>query len=70
MCKKSCATIPSINAYTKFGEILSICSQGIEQKLYSDTQNDRWNDGKHSFFSKLGYHKVNVKLLPVKSPQT
>ena len=26
----------NINAYTKFGEILSICSQDIEQKRYYD----------------------------------
>ena len=30
-----------MNAYIKFGEILSICSQDIEQKRNYDGRNDR-----------------------------
>ena len=41
----------NINAYTKFGEIISICSEDIERKPNYDGQNDgqtdRWNDGRN-----------------------
>ena len=33
-----------INAYTKFGEILSICSEAIERKRKSDGQTDGMTD--------------------------
>ena len=32
MCKNPNVDLVNINAYTKFDEILSICSQDIEQK--------------------------------------
>ena len=35
----------NINAYTKFGKILSIISQDIEQKLNYNGPNDRQTDG-------------------------
>ena len=42
----------NINAYTKFGKILSICSQDIEQKQIMtygmmETRNDGWKDGRN-----------------------
>ena len=41
MCNNPNLDLVIINAYTKFGKILSICSQDIEQK-----QNyDGWTDG-------------------------
>ena len=43
-----------IDAYAKFGNILSICSQDNEQKLNYDRRNDGWNDGKlNSCFAPL-----------------
>ena len=53
----------SINAYTKIGKILSICSQDIEQKQNYDQQNDGQNDGQPKasiapFFSKWIYTKI------------
>ena len=35
----------NMNAYIKFGEILSICSQDIERKRNYDGQNDGMTDG-------------------------
>ena len=35
----------NMKAYIQFGEILSICSQDIEQKQNYDRWMDRWNDG-------------------------
>ena len=40
MCNSSKLDLVNINAYTKFGNILSICSQDIESKLKYDGQND------------------------------
>ena len=40
MCDNPKLDLVNINAYIKFGEILSICSQDIEQK-----QNFRVNQG-------------------------
>ena len=43
MCNNPNLDLVSINAYAKFGQILSICSQDIDQK-----QNyDGWIDGQH-----------------------
>ena len=43
-CKMRCNNpkldLININTYTKFGEILSICSEDIEQKRKPDGQND------------------------------
>ena len=60
-----------INPYTKFGEILSICSEDIEQKRKSDGRNDR--QPKSSIaplfkvyspcFSKWGYNKKTIRDL-------
>ena len=35
----------NMNAYIKFGEIMSICSQDIERKPNNDRRNDRLTDG-------------------------
>ena len=40
MCNNPNLDLVSINAYTKFGKFLSICSQGLEQKRNYDRQND------------------------------
>ena len=40
MCNNPNLYFVNINAYTKFGEILSVCSKDIEQKQYYD----RWTD--------------------------
>ena len=45
MCNNTNLDLVSINAYAKFGQILSICSQNIEQKQNYDGQNDRQMDG-------------------------
>ena len=34
----------NMNAYIKFGEILSICSQDIEQRRNYDGLTEKWND--------------------------
>ena len=39
-CINKMFDLVNINAYTKFGKILSICSQDIERKLNYDGQND------------------------------
>ena len=49
MCNNPKLDLVKLNAYIKFGEILSICSQDIEQKQNYDRRNDRmtelWTDG-------------------------
>ena len=41
MCNNQNLDLVIINAFIKFGEILSICYQGIERKYTYE----RWNDG-------------------------
>ena len=43
-CNKLKLDRVNINAYIKFGDILSICSQDIERKWNYDGQNDRITD--------------------------
>ena len=43
MCKNPKLDPININQYTKFGEIISICSQDIEwNEIMMDGRNDRW----------------------------
>ena len=60
-----------INAYTKIGEFLSICSENIERKQNYDRRNDGRNDGWNDrqpksniapTFSKQGYEKTLAGL--------
>ena len=44
MCNNPNLDLININAYTKFGEILSICSQDIECKINYDGQEDGMTD--------------------------
>ena len=44
MCNNPNLDLVSLNAHTKIGKILSICSQDIEQKQNYDQQNDRQTD--------------------------
>ena len=44
MCNNPSLDFVDINAYTKFGEILSICSEDIEQKQKPDGFTDRQID--------------------------
>ena len=41
MCYNPNQDLVNINAYTKFGQILSLCSQDIEWK----PNHEGWNDG-------------------------
>ena len=43
MCKNSNLDLININAYTKFGEIIYICSQDIERKWNYDGPTERQN---------------------------
>ena len=43
LCEKLCITLVNMNAYIKFGEILSICSQDIERKQNYDRMTDNPN---------------------------
>ena len=45
MCNNPNLYLVSINAYTKFGKILSISSQDIEERQNYDGRMDRRNDG-------------------------
>ena len=45
MCNSSKLDLVKINAHTKLGNILSICSQDIESKLKYKGQNDKQNYG-------------------------
>ena len=45
MCDNTNLEFVNINAFTKFGKILSICSQDIERKRNYDGENNGWNDG-------------------------
>ena len=47
MCNNPNLDLVNINAYTKFGKILSICSQDIELKRNSE-QNSDINQGQNS----------------------
>ena len=40
MCNNPNLDLVDINVYTKFGEILSICSQDIERKQHDERLND------------------------------
>ena len=40
MCNNPNLYFVNINAYTKFGEILSVCSKDIERKQYYDGWTD------------------------------
>ena len=58
MCNNPNIDLVNMNAYVKFGEILSICSQDIEWKQNYD---EWWNDGQPKSniappFSKQGYN--------------
>ena len=44
-CNNPNLDLVNINAYTKFGKILSIYSQDIEKKRNCDEPNEEWNDG-------------------------
>ena len=41
LCNNLKPDLVNINAYAKFGNLLSICSKDIEQKQNDDGQNDR-----------------------------
>ena len=63
MCNNPNLDLVDINAYTKFGELLSICSEYIERKQNYDGQNDGWNDRQPKSniaptFSKQGYKNI------------
>ena len=45
MCNNAKIDCIKINAYTKFGEILSICFEDIERKRKPDGQTDGMTDG-------------------------
>ena len=56
MCDNPNLDIVSIDAYTKFGKILSICSQDIERKRNYDGRNDgKPKSSIAQLFSKGGY---------------
>ena len=44
MCNNPKPDHVNMNAYIKFGEILSICSQDIEWKRIYDRRNDGWTE--------------------------
>ena len=44
MCNDPMLDLVNINAYIKFGEILSICSQDIELTRNYDGWTNGWND--------------------------
>ena len=60
-CNNPKLDLVNINAYIKFGEILSVCSQDIERKWNYDGRNDGITDGRTTqiqyspTFSKWGY---------------
>ena len=67
MCNNANLDLANINAYTKFGKILSICCKNIERKGNYGRQNDggidEWNDWKIQIqyshtFSKQGYNDI------------
>ena len=45
MCDNPNLDLVNIIVYTKFGKVLSICSQDIERKRNYDDENNGWNDG-------------------------
>ena len=69
MCNNPIPDLFNMNAYIKFDEILSNCSQDIERKRNSDGRNggmtDRQNDGKPKSYiaptnSKWGYKNLAI----------
>ena len=50
MCNNPNVDLINMNAYLKFGEILSICSQDIEQKRNNDGMTDNPNPSPPLFF--------------------
>ena len=45
MCDNPNLDLVNIIVYTKFGKVLSICSQDIERKRNYDDESNGWNDG-------------------------
>ena len=71
-CNNPKLDLVNMNAYIKFGENLSICSQDIEPKQNYDGQNDGITDGRNDgqpksnmapVFSKGGYNYQRVFCL-------
>ena len=71
MCNNLNLAIVDINAYTKFGETLPICSEDIERKQnhdeltdgQDDRQNDGWNDGQHKSVAMIkDIHDKNITI--------
>ena len=57
MCSNPNLDLVDINAYTKFGEILKICSEDIERKRNTDGRTE-WRTTQIQYdppFSKWGY---------------
>ena len=45
MCNNPKLDLANMNAYIKFGVILTICSENIKRKRNYDGQNYGWTDG-------------------------
>ena len=57
ICNLPIVDLVNMNAYIKFGEILSICSQDIEQKQKHDGMTGQPKSNLASNFSKRGNNK-------------